>query len=321
MRELIDACRYALRHNLGFKHGERALVVTDENKIQVGNAFLTAARELSPASHLIQIPVARFNGEEPPEWAAEEMLKTDVLLLPVTKSLSWTHARMAATQAGARIASMAGGLDESMIVRLFRIDYRPIRTRVNRIADLMDKAEQIRISTASGTDLFLDVQGRKGRGRKGGIYTEPGDWGNLPCGEAFVAPVEGTARGVYRVDASQAAVGAVRQPIRISVDRGVTTKIEGGPEADILRNHLLEVKDEAAFNIAEFGIGCNDKAILSGATIEDEKVLGTCHIALGNNIHFGGQVDVGVHVDGIIKNPTIEMDDRTIMAAGTLILS
>ncbi len=211
-------------------------------------------------------------------------------------------------------------ITEDIILRTFPIDYESIKRRVNKIDDLFDAATKVKITTKLGTSLEFSVSGREGRGRNGGIYTSKGAWGNLPCGEAFIAPVEGSANGVYWVDASQAGVGKVSEPIKVTFEKGLAVKFEGGNEARTLKKMLEEVADPNAFNMAEFGIGCNDKAKIIGITLEDEKVLGTCHVALGRNVFFGGTVDVGVHVDGVIKSPTVYFDNQNIMEEGKLII-
>lgn len=320
MTDLAKACLHALKHNLGLQAHERVLIVTDENRLRIAEAFKQAAQTITENIAQIEIPVPEFNGQEPPAEAARKMLHADVVLMPVTRSLSWTRARMAATDNGARVASMGGGLDEDIIRRTLVVDYRPIRERVNRLCDLLDSAREIHVTNGLGTDIRMSAQGRPGRGRKGGIYTEPGYWGNLPCGEAFIAPVEGSARGVYVVDASHAGVGKVETPITIEVENGRAVSISGGAEAKTLERMLVDFGDAKAYNIAEFGIGCNDKAQITGATIEDEKKLGTCHIALGNNALFGGTIDVGIHVDGVMRNPSIYFDGKCVMQEGKLML-
>lgn len=317
---IVKACLFALKNNMALKPGEKVLVVTDKNKRQIGEAFLSAAQQITVNVELAEIPVAEFNGQEPPTEAAEKMLAADVVLMPVTTSLSWTQARMDATDAGARIASMAGGLDEDIILRTFETDYFQIKARVNKICDLLDTTDDVLIQTELGTDLRIGIAGRQGRGRKGGLYTEKGYWGNIPCGEAFTAPVEGATNGVYFVDASQAGIGKVKQPIQITVKDGFAIEFSGGDDALKLQAKLNSVGDPKAFNIGELGIGCNNKAQLSGATIEDEKVLGTCHIALGNNHLFGGKTQVGIHVDGVMKSPTIWFDEKKIMEKGKLLI-
>ena len=78
------------------------------------------------------------------------------------------------------------------------------------------------------------------------------------------------------------------------------------------------LKNKLYKNVAELGIGTNYKAKIRGNILEDEKVLGTCHIAFGNNKHFGGKVDVPFHVDFVIQNPTIYSDDVLILKDGKL---
>ena len=45
---------------------------------------------------------------------------------------------------------------------------------------------------------------------------------------------------------------------------------------------------EACRNLAELGIGTNDKASRPDNVLEAEKILGTIHLALGDNTGFGG---------------------------------
>jgi leucyl aminopeptidase (aminopeptidase T) len=235
------------------------------------------------------------------------MAVADVALLVTECSLSWTDARRGATSRGTRVASMPR-LTEDILLRTLTIDYEIVRRRANRLCDRLDVATRVRVTSPAGTDLSFGVGGRVAHGRKGGLYREPGHWGNLPCGEAFIAPVEGTGEGVYVVDASQAGVGKLEKPIRVHVEAGRATQIDGGREAEQLRGVLAEVDDPGAYNLAEFGIGCNHAARITGVTLEDEKALGTCHLALGRNDLFGGTVRVGLHVDGVLHAPTVFVD-------------
>ena len=116
-----------------------------------------------------------------------------------------------------------------------------------------------------------------------------------------------------------ASVGMVRRPIRITVEGGYATAIEGGQEAAKLRG-LLEPHGKDAYTVAEFGIGTNDKAILTGNILEDEKVMGTIHIAFGDNKSMGGSVRVASHLDGLVTKPSVWFDDRPIMRDGRLLV-
>jgi aminopeptidase len=117
-----------------------------------------------------------------------------------------------------------------------------------------------------------------------------------------------------------AGVGMVNDPIKITVKDGYATDIKGGAEAARLIA-LLEPHGKDARNVAEFGIGTNDRAILTGLIIEDEKVMGTIHIAFGDNKSMGGSVRVASHLDGLVKSPTVWFDDRMIMEAGKLLVA
>ena len=106
------------------------------------------------------------------------------------------------------------------------------------------------------------------------LFRKRGESGNLPTGEAYLAPVEGESEGVVVVDGSIAMIGMVSTPVSIKVEAGYATAITGGTEAAAL-TALLEPHGKDARTVAEFGIGTNDRAILSGLILEDEKVMGT----------------------------------------------
>jgi len=84
---------------------------------------------------------------------------------------------------------------------------------------------------------------------------------------------------------------------------------------------MLDKVGKDARNIAEFGIGTNDSAKLSGVLLEDEKVMGTIHIAVGNNVSMGGSVNVPIHLDGVVKKPTVWMDGKLLMKDGKLLVA
>jgi len=174
------------------------------------------------------------------------------------------------------------------------------------------------VTTALGTDITMSLEGRQCH-EDHGIVRNPGEFTNLPAGEAYLAPVEGTARGRIVVDGSAAGVGIVKQPITLIVEAGYATEITGGAEADKLKEITAEFGKDGR-NIAELGIGTNDKAILTGLVLEDEKVMGTVHIAIGDNASMGGKVSVPSHLDLVIKAPTLLLDGREIIKDGKLLV-
>ncbi len=318
MASIENAAGVVLKKCMNLKEFESCLIITDENKLNIARAFLKSAESITKNVKLIQIPVGKINGEEPPKDVAEQMKEFDVLIMPVTKSLSWTNAREEATKAGARAASMPS-ITEDIIGRCIDVPYEAMKSATAALVEKLGTADKIEITSPSGTDLTLSVKGREWHGLDSGIYDQPGKWGNLPSGEAFVAPVEGTTNGIAVIDASMAGVGKVEAPIHITIKDGFAAEIKGGKEAKELKQMLDNVKSKKAFNVAELGIGTNPKARVIGVVLEDEKVAGTCHIAFGNSSLFGGTVDVPIHVDGVIRKPTIKADGKLIMKDGEMV--
>jgi leucyl aminopeptidase (aminopeptidase T) len=317
-RELLSAALVAVRDCMGARPGERVLVVTDEPLRTIGYALRQAAQDLGHEVLLVEMLPRRSNGEEPPPEVAGLMARADLVLCPTSKSLTHTDARRAASAAGARVATLPG-VTEDIMVRCMNADYARIAERTRRICDLMAATRVVRVTAPAGTDITMPIAGRTPLASSG-IFREKGQWGNLPTGEAYLAPLEGLSQGVVVVDGSMAGVGVTSEPIRIAVQDGFATDITGGREAAALRA-LLDPHGRDGRNVAEFGIGTNDRAILTGVILEDEKVMGTIHIAFGDNKSMGGSVRVASHLDGLVKRPTVWFDERMVMDAGRLLVA
>jgi len=301
---------------MGVRSGEQVLVVTDEPMRKLAYALRQAARDLSAEVFLVEMLPRKTNGEEPPAPVAMLMREVDVVLCPTSRSLTHTDARRAASAQGVRVATLPG-VSEEIMVRCMNADYNRIAARTNVLCDRLGRTRTIRVTAPAGTDIVMPVAGRKAHASSG-LFREAGQWGNLPTGEAYLAPLEGQSRGIVVVDGSMAGVGMVNEPIRILVEAGYATEITGGDEARRLRD-LLEPHGRDGRNVAEFGVGTNDKAVLSGAIIEDEKVMGTIHIAFGDNKSMGGSVRVASHLDGLVKRPSVWFDDEKVMEDGKLL--
>jgi len=302
---------------MGVRPGERVLVVTDAPLRTIGYAAFEAARGLGNDVLLVEMLPRKTNGEEPPVEIAALMTQFDVVLCPTSKSLTHTDSRRNASAKGARVATLPG-VTEEVMVRCMNADYNEIAARTFRICDLMRTTKVIRVKAPAGTDITLPIEGREAHASSG-VFRDKGLYGNLPTGEAYLAPLEGLSNGVVVVDGSMASVGIVDEPIRITVCDGYATDISGGESARRLIA-LLEPHGKDGRTVAEFGIGTNDKAILTGVILEDEKVMGTIHIAFGDNKSMGGSVRVASHLDGLVKQPTVWFDDRIIMEEGRLLV-
>ena len=317
MQLLIKSARTALSVCLGLKSNERLLIVTDPNKQSIAQAFFAAGQEISEHVLLTQIPVSEVNGQEPPQDVADLMQKYDVIVCPTTKSLTHTNARRNACKTGARVATMPN-ITEDIMIRTLHADYQQIAERTKRIAAILDEGKMAHVTSSLGTDLHMPINGIKAIASTG-LLLEKGQGGNLPSGEAFLMPEEGASEGVLIADASVASIGKLSKPIKITIKEGFAVKMEGGRQADQLFTMLSRFGRDG-LNVAELGIGTNHAAQITGIILEDEKVLGTAHVAFGNNVSMGGTYDVGIHVDCVITKPSVYIDDKPLMLEGKLVV-
>jgi leucyl aminopeptidase (aminopeptidase T) len=316
--KLDSASQIAIRDCMGAKKDEKILIITDEFKREIGLSLYENAIRLGYYALLVEMKSGKINGEEPPAEVAELMQKFDVVFCPTAKSLTHTNARRAASSKGVRIATFPG-ITKDVMIRGMNANYKKIAALSIKLKEIFEKGKFIRVTAPAGTDISFSIEGRTAYASKG-LFHSKGESGNLPTGETYLAPVEGTANGVFVVDGSMAGLGLIKNAnIKIEVENGYATKISGGSLATKLKKMLDAVGKEAR-NIAEFGIGTNDSAKLSGVLLEDEKVMGTIHIALGNNVSMGGSVNVPIHLDGVVKKPTVWLDDKLLMKDGKLLV-
>ena len=313
MDDLDRAVRAVVRECLGVREGEEVLVVADPVTQRIGERLRDEAGEAGGEAVLAVISERPSHGAEPPRSIAEAMAASDVLLAPTMQSLSHTAARKRATDNGARAATLPG-VTEEMLARAMSADMEGLRRKGHAVAEALDDASEARITDANGTDLALDLSGRDAIPDAGEL-TEPGAFGNLPCGEGFISPVSGG--GTLVVDGSLAGIGRVGEPVELVVEGGHLTSARGGQGMAFM--DLLTAHGEDGTNVAELGIGTNEKAILTGEILEDEKIAGSCHVAFGASAGIGGTIQVPVHLDVIVMKPSVELDGEAIVRDGELL--
>ncbi|MFH0777759.1 MAG: aminopeptidase [Candidatus Eisenbacteria bacterium] len=314
--KLLKAAEIALKDCMAVSKGEVLLVVTDEPLRRIGYAFWEVGRRLGAESIITEIVQRETHGSEPPAAVAELMARSHVVIAPTSRSLSHTAARRNACAKGARIATLPGITADSM-KRTLAADYGKIKKLTMKYASIMSKASSARVVTRSGTDITMSLKGRIAHADTG-IAHEKGDFTNLPAGEAYMAPIEGSANGLVVVDGSMSGVGLTKTHIRMTVRDGFAVKFEGKKGADTIRRMVRKVGKLGA-NVAELGVGTNVKARVTGNTLEDEKAIGTVHIAIGDNRSMDGKVSVPLHLDAVLLNPTLYLDGKTIMLDGKFV--
>src|SRR3954449_10545100 len=314
MDDLARAVHAVVHECLAVKPGEEALVVCNPATQKIGERLREAAAEAGADAVLTTITERRSHGAEPPRTVAEAMAAADVVIAPTIQSLSHTAARKRANEEGARIATLPG-VTEEMLARVMTADMDGLRRKGNAVAEALDRAGEARITDANGTDLRLDLSGREAIPDAGEI-TQPGAFGNLPCGEGFITPAGG--EGTLVIDGSLAGIGLVDAPVELVVEGGHLTSARGGQGMAFME--LLTEHGDDATTIAELGVGTNEKAKVTGEILEDEKILGTVHIAVGASAGIGGAGAAPGPLDCVVRKPTLELDGEPIVRDGELLI-
>ncbi|RLM90048.1 aminopeptidase [Haloarcula sp. Atlit-7R] len=310
MEELRQAAETAVQKCLKLKSTESCLVVTDEVCQSVGEAIYEAAEAVTEESSIIRYSPGNQFSEEPPSSVAAAMKEADVVFAPTANSLSHTQARSSATSAGARVATLPTITEEVFITGL-AADYSKIAEECERIYSQVSGAKTITVTTKKGTDITFKP-GNRSWFQDTGIVESGGEMTNLPAGEVFMSPE--TADGTFVVDGTMRPHGLLdsNHQIQIDVEDGYVTNISDKDLENEVQAAAESVGD-AAYNLAELGIGTNTGVTeLVGSVLLDEKAANTVHIAIGDDHAIGGDTSAPIHLDGVIREPTVYADGEVV---------
>jgi aminopeptidase len=321
MNTLNSAAQKALTSYLNIAPEETALLIYDESTATIAEAFSNAASLLAIKLTLVKIPPTGGHGIEPSVEISEMMKQYDVVIAPTQYSLTHTDSVRNANRAGARVATLPG-INPAIFAEGLASDPQGLnKTGMFWIENLQGK-HKIRIVTEKGTDVTFTT-GNHAPMNDDGILDKPGLCGNLPAGEAFIAPDENSAEGTVVFDGTIGGQdGAdLTSPVYLTIKNGSIVDFgedkatdEGKLRAEKLKKTLAPFGNDALM-LAEFGIGTNPNLTMSGNLLGDEKLIGTIHLAFGNNCSMGGSNNVKVHIDCLVTNPKIYIDGRLVKVA------
>jgi leucyl aminopeptidase (aminopeptidase T) len=342
---LQEAARIAIEVSLKVKSGEQVLIISnpESNVMTLAKALYDAVIEAEGCPVLLFQPVkSQFDFAEPAVIAAFSA-KPQVCISLSAEKLGKDqqgiaspyiyqnaqydhifHLQMYGEKTCRGFWSPATTVES--FIRTIPIDYDLLKSRCAAVKAVLDEAVSIHITAPGGTDICFGLRGREGKSDDGD-FSEGGTGGNLPAGETFISPENGTAQGIIIFDGSISLHNRdiiIQKPIRCTLDKGFITHIEGGEEAAALLETISiaetnaweyertgkllpgtgEVYARNARNIGELGIGLNPEARISGHMLEDEKAFHTCHFAVGLN--YDGDAPCLIHLDGLVKHPTIK---------------
>ena len=206
-------------------------------------------------------------------------------------------------------------VERRMETTAFKANYKDVKKYARAIEKLLNNAVGTEILFSTGDTLYIDLRNRKSHADTGDC-TEYGTGINFPSGESYKVPYEGAFDEIREFGESKtkgiwpAKYG--NELVKYVVENNKIVDIIGkGKKADEMRAFFAE--NDTRRNIAELGIGCNPKAIVTGNVLEDEKV-GGLHIAYGLSTHLGGKVKSDVHQDVCYpKNAPVEARTLTLV--------
>jgi leucyl aminopeptidase (aminopeptidase T) len=360
--DLQNAAKVAVHEVLGIKKEEKILIVTnpEEGVRSISMALYDAATEAGALPVLVFQPIkTQLDFAEESVLSAIES-NPDIILSISKQKLGKDRKalknpyKVGDKQYDSTFTYLLGekkmrsfwspSVTAKMFAETVPIDYEELKGMCLKIKEELDKAVETHITAPSGTDIVIGLKGREAKSDDGD-FTEMGRGGNLPCGEVFISPELGSSKGVIGFDGSISLEGGeviINTPILTTVEGGFVTQINGEEEAKKLQatidkaettvkefvseDKIPKDREESyiknARNLGELGIGLNKNAKIVGNMLEDEKVYGTCHIAIGSN--YDEDAKSLIHLDGLIKNPTISVkyedgSKKTIIKDGQVI--
>jgi aminopeptidase len=310
VNRMLSAASGALEFLFNIQRNDNVLILTDSYSSAVAKAFRQASVKKGCNIETYEIK----NNERPLTeipFALEKMLLGKTIVLNIIRTypeeipfrIKWIF--KVEENKLIKMGHMPG-INEEMMLNSVNVDFSEMKMLADRLVEFFKDVEQIHITTEAGTDIFLGVAGRI---FVGDVGVKSGDMCNIPCGEVYCAPLETEADGVIVFDASIGDIGVLDYPLKVYVSKGRITKFESEDSVLVKRINTLQNVDDDAMVIGELGIGVNPGASITGNMLEDEKSLGTAHIAFGNNADFpgGGNNHSKIHRDYLFYKPTIEV--------------
>ena len=309
MNKMTLAASGALEHIFKISTDDKVLILSDGYSTAVADAFRKASVKKGCAVEDFVIKNNDRPLTEIPD-ALEKMLPGKTIVLNIIKAfpeeiafrIKWIF--KVKENKLAKLGHMPG-INEEMMLNSVNVDFAEMKSTAEKVINILNGVKRLHITTEKGTDLLLGVGGR--------IFIEdigvkPGEDCNLPCGEVYCAPLETEADGVIVFDASIGDIGVLNYPLKVYVSKGRITKFESEDNELVKKINTIQNVDNDAMIIGELGIGVNPGASITGNMLEDEKSLGTAHIAFGNNADFtgGGNNHSKIHRDYLFYKPTIE---------------
>lgn len=312
-----EAAKNALECVLQVKKNESILIFCDNEKMNICKPFSLGSLQLGLKTHVVNLKTEKAMRKEIPKEVEDSLAKrrTDIFLNLLRGDRDETVFRIKLTQMEtknrkARLAHCPGITLDMLTEGALALTNEEHRKMQDFAASLMKRLShtiRLEITNPAGTDLSLSVEGRP-------FFTDTIidwsrlDWINIPTGEVTVAPVENSLQGELVCDMAIGGIGPIKAPIAFTVKNGKVQKTES-KDRRILQTVKKSLETDSRANIlGEFAFGINPKARFVEEFLETEKILGTVHVAFGNNIDMpAGKNPSANHMDLLISKPTVRI--------------
>jgi leucyl aminopeptidase (aminopeptidase T) len=221
----------------------------------------------------------------------------DVVIALTNYSISHTSfTRLLTKGCGIRLASMPI-FERGMFFGPMNVDWSFLSHFTKTLGRSLEGVDRCELRSPNGTNLVIGLTGRSVI-VDDGILDTHGSFGNLPAGEVFVAPLEGTAEGTLVLEwGPQERFGS---PVFVEIAGGRALTVRGDDSGAVSWFKEALAAHPNNNNVAELGIGTNPKASRPDNVLESEKILGTVHVAFGDNHTFGGTTVAPFHQDFVV---------------------
>ena len=328
-RQSISVC-------LGLEPGQELVIVADETTLKTAEILAEAAQDLRVPHTLMVVPVSiqrRIPEQAEMSLVAQGAIRQARAILvcvsgqpdclPFRQYLLETH-----WSARTRIGHMPGA--EPDLLRLANADIERLVADCHSVEIAFARGQRLELTSFSSDGvphhLSADLGGWERLPVASNGLIDDGAWGNVPSGETYIAPLEGSAEGSVCVTGS--VPGRVLTPSEAFVlhfEQGRVRRFEPerSPAVQWLEHTQLQrakaQRDRNWAVLAEIGVGVNPAVEnLTGNPLHDAKAAGTAHIALGTNNFMGGRSKASIHCDLVIRRPVLSVDRKTLLDRGRL---
>jgi aminopeptidase len=308
------AAKNALKCVLEAKANERLVVVCDEEKTKIGEAFTKGGLDLGLWTRLVVLEKQKEPRASIPKHLGDVLAqKPDIFINILSGNREETPFRIQIIRKEtADHKSRLGhcpGITEDILtdgaLALTPEEHANMQARADHLMDVLKDAVAVNVCSKLGTDFTLSAKGRP-------FFTdtkldwETMKWMNLPTGEVLVAPVEDSLNGKLVCDMAVGGMGKLRKPVEVTAKDGKVTDVFCEDKEHLERIKKTFQMDSWSDVVGEFAFGINPKARFVDAFVEAEKMLGTVHVAFGANTDMvGGKNPSKNHMDMMISEPTV----------------